>query len=358
MPGAVRLSLRILSSACLLLLASPTPAPACTTFVLGKDEVLLYGRNFDFYTGTAYVLENQRHVAKEALVAGGERPLRWESRYGSVTFNQMGKEFPYDGMNEKGLVVAQMLCQEQHYSPRDTRPAVGELQWIQYQLDTAETVADVIASNAAVRITEDSVPLHFLVLDRSGQCAVIEHNDGAFAVYTGASLPYPVLANTPYATCLEKADSMRASGEIPRGPGSDERFMRAAEMVAGYPGDRARPAVEYAFAILDTVAQPATRYTVVYDPLALTIRYRTSKNREVRTIKMADFDFDCGKPAKAVFIETVFDEVRSGFGRFSLDLNRRLLEHVLQECEPLRRIIGSRQESIILYPSTTSCRTP
>lgn len=32
--------------------------------------------------------------------------LGWTSRYASVTFNQWGREFPMDGMNEAGLVVA------------------------------------------------------------------------------------------------------------------------------------------------------------------------------------------------------------------------------------------------------------
>ena len=32
-------------------------------------------------------------------------PASWVSKYGSVTFNQYGRELPTGGMNEAGLVV-------------------------------------------------------------------------------------------------------------------------------------------------------------------------------------------------------------------------------------------------------------
>ena len=39
------------------------------------------------------------------------------------------------GINEKGLMVSQMWLDETKYPPADTRPVIGILEWIQYNLD-------------------------------------------------------------------------------------------------------------------------------------------------------------------------------------------------------------------------------
>jgi penicillin V acylase-like amidase (Ntn superfamily) len=100
--------------------------------------------------------------------------------YGSVTFNQCGREFPHGGMNEAGLVVELMWFDGTRYPPRDGRQAVSELSWIQYMLDTCATTAEVVDMAARVRIA-GSVPIHFLVADRSGASASIEFIDGKLA---------------------------------------------------------------------------------------------------------------------------------------------------------------------------------
>ena len=73
-------------------------------------------------------------------------------------------------MNEAGLAVELMWLQGSIHPSPDQRPAVGVLEWIQYQLDRSATVADVLASDSAVRIA-GRTPLHYLVADRSGRAA-------------------------------------------------------------------------------------------------------------------------------------------------------------------------------------------
>ena len=85
---------------------------ACTTFVLKNDSQIVYGRNFDFNIGNGFIVNNQRGISKYAFVGSEENLMTWESKYGSITFNQFGKEFPYGGMNEKGLVIAQMYLSQ------------------------------------------------------------------------------------------------------------------------------------------------------------------------------------------------------------------------------------------------------
>src|SRR4029078_10550574 len=99
---------------------------------------------------------------------------RWRSRYGSITFNQYGKEFPTGGMNEKGLVVELMWLDETKYPSADKRPAIGVLQWIQYQLDNSTTIDEVIATDKKLRISATgTTPLHYLVADAYGKVATI-----------------------------------------------------------------------------------------------------------------------------------------------------------------------------------------
>lgn len=83
-----------------LLCLTVSQSSACTTFCLrGRGEVL-FGRNDDFRIGDALIFVNKRGVAKTATVADAPNPAKWVSRYGSVTFNQYGRENPTGGMNE------------------------------------------------------------------------------------------------------------------------------------------------------------------------------------------------------------------------------------------------------------------
>ena len=141
----------------------------CTTFCLKTNKDIIFGRNLDFFVGSGYVTINKRNVTKTAFVVPPEKPLTWTSRYGSITFNQIGREFPYGGMNEAGLVIEQMWLDTTKYPESDHRYGLSELQWIQYQLDNSATTDDVIASDSLVRVSfQSQAPLHFLVCDKHG----------------------------------------------------------------------------------------------------------------------------------------------------------------------------------------------
>src|SRR5215210_4777214 len=117
----------------LLLVLGASAADACTTFCTRG----LFGRNYDFEIGHGMVLVNKRGLTKTSQ---REQPASWTSRYGSVTFNQFGRDNATGGMNEKGLVVELMWLGGTEYPKADARPELGTLEWIQYQLDTAATV--------------------------------------------------------------------------------------------------------------------------------------------------------------------------------------------------------------------------
>ena len=54
-----------------------------------------------------------RMVDGRSIENGGT--ISWTSKFGNVTFNQYGKEFPTGGMNENGLVIELMWLNEARY---------------------------------------------------------------------------------------------------------------------------------------------------------------------------------------------------------------------------------------------------
>jgi len=151
---------------------------ACTTFCINKNGQIVFGRNYDWVTGAGIVNTNQRGLFKTSMSTDDGGTASWISVYGSITFNQYGKEFPTGGMNEKGLVVELMWLDGTVYPAPGPRPSVGVLQWIQYQLDNAATTAEVIANETKIRINTKASPLHYLVADATGNVATIEFLDG------------------------------------------------------------------------------------------------------------------------------------------------------------------------------------
>src|ERR1051325_3247109 len=170
------------------------PARPCSTFCLARGGEAVFGRNYDFEIGNGFVMTNMRGAQKRSYLG----TTSWTARYGSVTFNQFGKGFPMDGMNEAGLVVALMWLDGTEYPADDQRPALTVLEWIQYQLDNYGTVAEVLASAENVRITRRGAPLPYLVADRTGAGATIEFLGGRLVVHSGDSLPTANLTNHSY----------------------------------------------------------------------------------------------------------------------------------------------------------------
>ena len=108
---------------------------ACTTFSLHQNGQIVFGKNYDWHLGRGLVIVNKRGVSKTAMPGLQDDPgeyAKWTSKYGSLTFNQYGREMPMGGMNEAGLVVELMSLSETQYPQPDARHAIKDLQWIQY----------------------------------------------------------------------------------------------------------------------------------------------------------------------------------------------------------------------------------
>lgn len=272
---------------------------ACTSFLLDADDHPLFGTNRDSYRGRGLVYINKRGVQKRGLKAGTTGAYaRWTSRYGSVTFNNIGPEYPWSGMNEAGLAISTMYLRGTEMPAPDPRPPVVTAQWLQYQLDNCSTVKEVIASAAQIRIAPGMVD-HHLVCDRTSSCAVIEFLDGEPVIYTGETAPVRALTNSAYAQALaswERAPRLILDESL-------RRFSRVADLVHGYGSSVGSP-LAYAFGILADVGYVRrSAWSIVYDLQALHVYFRTRENGHVRCLDLNAFDMSCTTPIKTLDVD-------------------------------------------------------
>jgi penicillin V acylase-like amidase (Ntn superfamily) len=270
---------------------------ACTTFVLRDGDAILFGRNLDWHWSDGLVLVNSRDIQKTAIVMPGEKPARWTSKYGSVTFNQVGREMPFGGINEVGLVIENMMLLESEYPAADERPAVNMLQWIQYHLDNCRTVNEVLATNKFLRHEPpvSSARIHYMICDANGDSATIEYLHGKRVVHRGGEATPRTLANDTFARSVKFCSayaSKNGDNAVPSGKHSLHRFTRAAHSAARFQSDTTAKDREYAFSVLEDVAQGEfTVWTMVYDVANRKVFYRTRENRDVRWLSLDDIDF-------------------------------------------------------------------
>lgn len=296
---------------------------------------MVFGRNYDWITGNGMICTNQKGLSKTSDKTKYGETISWVSQYGSITFNQYGKEFPTGGMNEKGLVVELMWLDGTKYPSADTRPAVGVLQWIQYQLDNCATVGELIAAEKTIRIGDDT-PLHYLVADATGNVATIEFLEGKMVVHKGTDLPFPVLTNDVYASSIEqtKKATSAAGGTQSFTNNSIDRFAKACNRVQLFQqSDISTPVVDYSFSILDAVAQGShTKWSIVYDITNKKIHFKTLDFPVVKNIAFSAFNFSCSAPAKAWDMNQAgTGNVVASFIDFSLDLNNKLVNRSFDE---------------------------
>ncbi len=333
---------------------SALPAFACTTFSLYHGGTALFGRNYDWHIETATVLVNPRGLAKRAFVF--DRAAEWVSRYGSVTFNQYGREFPNDGMNEAGLVVAVMWLPETQYEEPDDRPALVAAQWVQYQLDTARTVRDVLASEATLRISPFcGVQLHFLVADAQGGCAAIEFIDGKRVVHTAAEDGAVALSNTTFSkSAVGAAHNLAYRDQAGRTAQRDSlsRFAEAAATARACRLGELKPTVENAFAALKRVEQSDfTKWQIVYDQTRGAIHFRTRSAPNVKKIDLKTLDFSPTDQVLGVSISTERGgDVTDRLAPYRAEENRRQVNQSFDATFFLKPLPSAIRELVIAYP--------
>jgi penicillin V acylase-like amidase (Ntn superfamily) len=303
---------------------------ACTTFFFDTPDGPIYAANFDYlHPGDGHVFINQHGIAKANFrkSINGET-LKWVSKYGSATFNLLGREFPWGGMNEAGLVMTSLDLKETEVPEPDKRMPLGSGTYIQYILDTCGSVQEAIQKISHIRIVDDTP--HFLIADASDDAAAIEYLDGQLIVYTGKSLPIAAMSNMSYARTLE---AYKRGG--PRwwwsNPGrSAERFADAAAGMSNYDASRHTSAVAYAFDILvNVVANPDTKWSIVYDIAKRKVWFGSVMSPAAKHLSLNAFDISCNAPLLMLDVNAgVKGNIERYFAPYDHDSNLKVFRNL------------------------------
>ena len=299
-------------------------AIACTSFLVADDKRPIMGKSYDWNLGHGMVVVNQRGMKKIGLaVEATDRPPTWTAQYGSITFNQYGREFPNGGMNEAGLVVEILWHFSAEYPAPDARPSLNELQWIQYQLDNYGSVREMVAHADELRIAGLYAKVHYMAVDQQNNSASFSYIDGKLVI------DEDVLAITNSTLSRSRSNLKKFTGfggklSIPRGKGSLDRFVITRSMLAaGDRPDAVSEVIGFAFNILDAVKTPDyTQWQIVYDLASREIYFRTAENQRLRKIRLAAFSFSCTDPVLG----------------FPIDSKDNAFDHLKQSLNYLRRL--------------------
>ncbi len=335
----------------------------CSTFQLKSDQGPLIGKSFDWDKGHGFVVVNRRHLSKTAVnIFPDEKksavwPEKQGSKYGSITYNQHGIEFPLSGMNEKGLVVEILWLDESIVSEIDDRASINELQWIQYQLDNFATVSEMLTPIEGekvmpfdkIRLRNVSAKVHYMVCDAVGECATIEFLNGKTVVHSGKTLPYKNLTNDTYQNSLNYLKNFVGFGgekEINlKSMESLDRFSRVASL------SKSANSVPGVFKILDSVKATGVPHSSVwnlaYEAANGKAHFRTTELTDIRTIDLKSLDFSCkNEPLMLDMEEKLSGDVTHRFTKFDAEKNSKMIR------KSVPAILAGVLEN---YPNSVKC---
>ncbi len=271
-----------------LCLGLPAAAQACSAFAVADSGEVHLAKNFDWHFDGGYLVKNPREVARVALPLRGGEPTTWTSRYGSLVFTQFGAGLPYGGINEPGLAIEMLWLDETVY-PATTAPTIGELEWIQYQLDTSASVAEVLAGVDAFSIMPVGGKIHYLLADVTGARALVEFVDGTARVTRADGQPLVCTNDTRRLSELafEGIRKTKLKGNSSRVRYTRLRLALDAEAVP--------QSVAGAFAALESVQERGpsyrTRWSTVYEMRRRHLHVRPDGAPATLTLDAATFDY-------------------------------------------------------------------
>ena len=183
-------------------------ADACTSIrIKTEDGLVFYARTFeggvDFQNGLEVI--PQGTVYHGTLPDNTSKGLTWTTKYGMVGMTAFKMPLFSDGLNEKGLVVANLMfpgyAEYESFDPGKANITLSHFEFATWLLSNFATVAEVRQAIGKVRVCEGptlvagfSLPLHFAVHDSQGDCLVIEYVQGKLHTFDN---PLGVTTNSP-----------------------------------------------------------------------------------------------------------------------------------------------------------------
>jgi len=227
--------------------------PGCTVFTASGGCETLMGRNFDFPSNPALLLytdppEGYASVSMVDLGYFGYSldSLPQEDDLGSLL---TAPYLPFDGMNERGLVVGMAAIPEALAPVSEGKTTIGEIQAIRLLLDYAENVDEALTLLKEYNVEMTTPPIHYMIADRSGESVVVEHLHGEMHVIREET-PYQVMTNF----IIQGAQT-----------GPDAPCWRYRAVHRGLEGSNGAVSASEAMDLLREASQTSTIWSIVYD---------------------------------------------------------------------------------------------
>jgi hypothetical protein len=313
---------------------------ACSVFVLDSRSALVLGFNENIPPTPGIIVTNKRGLTKTSVswralstMEKVNEPVEvWTSKYGSITFTCLGREFPLYGLNEAGMFIVELGYNAQN--PVDpSRPKVFWAQWIQMQLDKYATVEEVVKAAPTGPIPEwwpNGLSSHLFVADKTGATAVIAMVDRKFAIFTGKQMPVKGLCNSFYPAEVEsfrkyKQETARQPDNT-GGPRTESRFIKGALLLEKYAHGEQLPAVPYMWKLIDSVWQGEWQTVVDFKTMEVQFRGAGGPDKEpagkIKSFKMSDFDFSPHAPELMISIYSPLrGDVHRDFDKWTPEFN-------------------------------------
>ncbi|MFA6237929.1 MAG: linear amide C-N hydrolase [Bacteriovorax sp.] len=346
---------KIIAAISVILFFSIQTASTCTIFSLYPNNEHWIGRTFDWDYGQGLIFTNKRNVLKNGLrLLPTDISASWVSQYGSVTFNQFGREFPTGGMNEKGLVVEALELKSAVFPPADGRPSLNELQFIQFLLDNFSSVKNVSEELRSIRLSPVGSKLHYFVCDIK-KCMTIEYLNGLLVTHMGAELPVSSFANNSYEEHMNYARQFVTFGGtkpiIIDSKDSLDRFVRASYTTKYI--DQYEDPANAVFSFLSDVGSRNNRWQIIYNQDKRTISFRTTAKINLkRIIEVGAFDYSCKEPVLYFDLDSDYQgHVNALFKPFDPAVNHAIIKKSVH----MQNLPAPLTEKLAIFPGETMC---
>lgn len=173
----------------------PEPEPdsvryGCSSLVARSPEGnVLMGRNFDFPFGAGIIMHCRPRNGYESITTfntdfygfgEGWKPEGFVNQYLALA----GLFFALDGINEKGLVVADLMAGDNVETHQETgKPALTTTSALKYLLNRAATVDEALVLLRSIDMHSDiGSAHHYAIADASGRSVVVEYVDDEIVI--------------------------------------------------------------------------------------------------------------------------------------------------------------------------------
>lgn len=282
--------LKLANALCLLLLSLES-FPCTSLSYEGPGKKTWVAKSFDFASGKGYVFINKRNIQKKSLTFSFGLGKKWTSEFGSVTFNQVGRDFPFGGLNEKGLSMEILWLDDTKYPEKVQRKnQVNESQLIQYVLDTATTVPEALDKIRSVSLVPIIAPVHYMICDVRKDCVVVEYLNQKLEVIPMLSGKERILQNIVYQDMI--MSRMRPLGESERVSADDINTIFDNSSIR-----TEEEMVKKSFSDLDRVfyqdSELRSQWQIVYNLDDKKIWFRSVNEPTIKSIDFGNYEFDC-----------------------------------------------------------------